>query len=472
MTDPHRSIRAPRTSLRSFAHPAAALTRGRRLAACGIAAVFFLLPLPARAQSAPGAAASTPPDQAQPQPPQPEAAKPGSEQGNPPVVTAGPGGFSIRSADGAYRLGIGAYAQMDYRADLSDIRYLEVDEFLLRRARVIVTGTVYKFIDFRLTPDFGEGKAAIQDAYIDVRFVKGLTLRAGKFKPFYGLERQTSPSDLRFVERSLASALTPGRDIGFAFWGDTAKKRVTYSIGVFNGVADSVTGDGDDNDGKDVVGRLLLHPFATRPRSALEGLALGIATTRGPRDGHVLATGLPSYKSMSQLVFFRYRPLAVVADGTIWRIAPQAAWEYGCFGIYGEHMTTTQDVLQTDTRERATLKTRAWTVAASVMLTGEHHTFSKVAPDKPFARGSGWGALEVAVRMERFAADDAAFPVFAPPDLSSSRARAWGVSAIWYLSREFKLMSTYERTSFTGGTPAGGDRTDESVLFTRMQVYF
>jgi len=432
-----------------------------RLAA--IAAVLGLLRVPAHAQSAPAASGSA----------NSGPTRPGPEQNTPATVSAGPDGFTIGSADGAFRLDIGAYAQLDYRADFGDPQDLVADTFLLRRARLLFAGTVYRFLDFRLTPDFGEGKASIQDAYLDVRFAKSIVLRAGRFKPFFGLERQTSPSDLRFVERGLPSGLTPNRDLGFAFYGDTASNTVTYSLGVFNGVADGATGDVDDNDGKDLIGRVLLHPFAARTRNAVQNLSVGVAMTRGPRDGTATSTGLPSYKTTGQQVFFRYRPLLVVADGTVTRLAPQASWLHGPIGIYAEHMTTTQDVFHTGSGSAATLKVRSWHVGASVMLTGERQTFSKVIPRTAYSpSGGGWGALEIAGRVERFAVGDEAFPLFAEPDSSASQARAWGLSAIWYVTRGIKIMSSYERTSFTGGAQRSSNRRTEAALITRMQVYF
>jgi phosphate-selective porin OprO and OprP len=50
------------------------------------------------------------------------------------------------------------------------------DTFLLRRVRPIVEGTAFNIFDFRFTPDFGNGKTVIQDAYVDARFLPWLQL--------------------------------------------------------------------------------------------------------------------------------------------------------------------------------------------------------------------------------------------------------------------------------------------------------
>ena len=63
---------------------------------------------------------------------------------------------------------------------------------LLRRVRPIVEGTVFKFFDFRLTPDFGGGTTVLQDAYVDLRFRPFVKLRVGKQKQPFGVERLVS----------------------------------------------------------------------------------------------------------------------------------------------------------------------------------------------------------------------------------------------------------------------------------------
>ncbi|HEV7786321.1 MAG TPA: hypothetical protein VGQ28_13335, partial [Thermoanaerobaculia bacterium] len=57
-------------------------------------------------------------------------------------VTADKSGFAIKSADGAYRLRIGGYAQLDSRFFLDEKQRSTVDTFTLRRVRPILEGTV------------------------------------------------------------------------------------------------------------------------------------------------------------------------------------------------------------------------------------------------------------------------------------------------------------------------------------------
>ena len=93
-------------------------------------------------------------------------------------VTADKSGFAIKSADGAYRLRIGGYAQLDNRLFLDEKQRSTVDTFILRRVRPILEGTVAKIFDFRIMPDFGAGQTVLQDAYVEGKFSPAFRVRA------------------------------------------------------------------------------------------------------------------------------------------------------------------------------------------------------------------------------------------------------------------------------------------------------
>src|SRR5262245_57305315 len=132
----------------------------------------------------------------------------------PPPVSAGLEGFGFQSAGGALKVRIGALLQVDGRFHPGDPGAVGTDTFLVRRARPIVQGTVGNRYDFRLTPDFGDGKTVIQDAYLDARFASWLRLRVGKFKAPVGLERLQSVNNLYLIDRAFPTAVAPNRDVG------------------------------------------------------------------------------------------------------------------------------------------------------------------------------------------------------------------------------------------------------------------
>src|SRR5207245_5390459 len=104
--------------------------------------------------------------------------KPAAQQAAPPppapakplggIAKADDGGFALRSSDGAFVLILRGYMQADGRFYLATTPPA-VNTFLLRNIRPIVQGTVFQWFNFKLMPDFGNGTAAIFDAWVDFR---------------------------------------------------------------------------------------------------------------------------------------------------------------------------------------------------------------------------------------------------------------------------------------------------------------
>jgi phosphate-selective porin OprO and OprP len=390
-----------------------------------------------------------------------------------PELTLGSGGLSIASGGGEFKLRLRGYAQADARFYLQDSTHALTDSFLLNRVRPVFEGTVFRNYDFKVMPDFGQGKAVVQDAYIDAHFLPWLSLRAGKYKGPVGLERLQSARDLVFVERALPTDLVPNRDVGLAVHGDLLGGALSYEAGVFNGAADGRSDDVDESDSKDVEGRLFARPFKRTSVTLLRGLGLGVAGTFGHENG-----AAPAYTTIGQQPFFSFAS-GVIASGTRTRVAPQGYYYWGPFGMLGEYVLSAEDVGKGTVG--ATLRNSAWQVAGSYVLTGEQASYTGVVPDRPFdLRAGGWGALELAARVSRLDVDPKAFSNFGPvttPNLladsarSAGRATSWGVGLNWYLNRSLKFVTDYELTYFRQGA-AAGNREAEQVLFSRLQIVF
>lgn len=390
-----------------------------------------------------------------------------------PKVTIGSSGFAFSSADENFKLKLRGLIQADARFYLDDQQHSFTDTFLLNRVRPIVEGTVYKNFDFRITPDFGQGRAMLYDAFIDAHVFPWLSLRAGKFKGPVGLERLQSGRDLLFVERGLPTDLVPNRDVGLALHGDFLDGIVGYEAGIFNGAADGSSADFDDNDSKDFEGRVFAQPFKKSGFEPLEGLGVGLAGTTGHEKGN-----LPGFKTAGQQTFFTFSP-GVTARGNRSRIVPQGYYYWGPFGLLAEYVVSREEVAQGAFSDG--LEHQAWQVAATYVLTGEKASYAGVIPEQAFdpARGR-WGAFELAARVGQLKVDPKAFenhgtierPAFlADAAKSASEATAWGVGLNWYLNRNVRFLLDYEQTEFEGGA-AVGDRPKERVIFSRIQLAF
>ncbi len=389
--------------------------------------------------------------------PSPEATPSTAKQ---PAVRA----FSIQSADGDYRMRVGGYTQGDARFYFDDGAAPVSNTFLVRRAYLIVQGDLGRFVSFYASPDFGDGKASLEDGYADLKFSGAARLRVGKMKSPFGLEHLQSSTSLLFIERFLPTSLSPNRDVGVVLTGELASAVVSYSAGVLNGAPDGASLDRDAaGDGKEAVGRLFVRPFQKR-KGQLD-LGIGLAATAGRHDGT-----LASYKSPGQQAIFSYAT-GVTAEGERWRLAPQGYAYYRTVGLMAEWTRSVHDLR----KDQATLTARheAWGLSASWVISGGKPSYASVKPRRPFdPRAHAWGALELAARYGKLVFDDRAFVAgFADRAKSARQAETVGVGLNWIVTENLKYQVNFENTRFKDGATQG-NRRKESIVLLRAQVAF
>ena len=412
-----------------------------------------------------------------------------------PRLSIGSGGFVLSSADTNYVLKLKGLIQTDWRSFFDDSPYAEGNSgFLVRRARPIFEGTVFRDFDFLLVGDFAGSSATLIDAWLNYRYRPELQLRVGKMKGPVGLENLQSDAVGSFNERSLANDLVPVRNIGLQLGGEIAGGIASYAVGVYNEDGDYRNpGNNDFNDNKEFAGRIFFQPFKASRLSSLKGLGVGVAGSYADltfnANGLPNTTGgtLPGYVTAGQQQFFAYNPIAgtVQADGTHWRLSPQGYYYYGPFGLLGEYVISDQGVYNTVTSGRANLHHTAWQASAQWVLTGEPASFTGIVPKHSFdPRNGGWGAWQVVARVSQLQIDDDAFPVFANPASSANEAFAWAVGLNWWLNKNIRILTSFSYTTFEGGgtvnpavpatlVPPGTVTTqDEKVFFTRVQLSF
>jgi len=391
-----------------------------------------------------------------------------------PLVTASAKeGFSIKSPDGDFSLRLRGLLQVDSRSvsGRADPKASD-DTLLLRRARPFFEGTVFGDVDFRLVPDFGEGKAAIQDAYLDFKYIPEAKLQVGRYKVPFGIERLQSNADTLFTELALSGNLTPNYDLGATFHSETLwGGKLSYAVGVFNGAVDNGSIDSDVDDSKELAARILATPWKGGDIPLLDGLGIGFAVTAGKKDGSASrGQYLPSYKTPGQQTLFKYRD-DVFADGEAIRYSPQAYYSYGSFGLLAEYIVSSQEVVRGTNSDK--LQNKGWQVAASYVLTGEAASYKSVVPRWVFDPvAKTWGAFEVVGRLSHLDVDDEAFPTYADPAKYAQSAKAWGLGLNWYWNRNVKWMFDYEHTTFDGGEAGGRDREAEDAILVRAQLAF
>jgi phosphate-selective porin OprO/OprP len=414
------------------------------------------------------------------------------------VGNFGPQGYTLQSVDGANVIHFRGNVTVDGRYFSDSYTPATDDTWLVRRLRPTLEGTIDNNFDFRIMPDFAQGKALLQDGWADARIEPWLVLQFGKFKAPVGLERLQLEQFDRFIEASLVSDLLPYRDLGFKVGGSIGQGLLTYDAGVFDGAVDGGSTDGntvpdEDSTGKFTwEGRLFAKPFLATDVAFLQGFGAGVAGTYVNDAGVATSTTttslLAAYKTTGQQSMFSYRAdtdtgtapnNATIAQGIERRIVPQFYYYFRSVSLLGEYVQETQQVqrrLTSSTLRDATLQNIAWQLQAAWFVTGENEGYDSATPRRDFDFGQGGtGAWELIARYHEIRFDTTAFEdgvnSFANPLTAPRAAYAVGSGVNWYMNRNFKVQLDYEVTHFAGGA-ALGNRPDERVLTSQFALIF
>jgi phosphate-selective porin OprO/OprP len=409
-------------------------------------------------------------EEAQPPPAPPAAAPPAAEQKSadqpePAVVKAGADGFSIESGDGSFVLRLRALVQADARfyfgneqigSGSGTVPLSGADDFLIRRARIELTGRLYEQFDFRLMPDFAPSTSTLLDAWLRWTVKPALQFQVGKIKLPVGLEREQTREFNFFNEFAYPTSLVPNRDTGLNVQGQVVGGALSYYVGTYNGPSDGTSLVDDTDESKTAVSRL----FFTPSKGLLRGLGIGIAASHGEQKG------APSpYRTVGQQIFFQPRA-AAVTDGTVSRVEPQLYWFRGPFGLMSEWVRSSHESRIGSIREE--LEHTAWQVTVTWVLTGEDATFRGVEPEHDVDPQKGiWGAWQLVARATELDVDDDAFPLLADPAVSSTKASTLGIGIHWMMNPQIRLTVDYNATDLTGGS-----LDDEDAVIGRVQLRF
>jgi phosphate-selective porin OprO/OprP len=187
-----------------------------------------------------------------------------------------------------------------------------------------------------------------------------------------------------------------------------------------------------------------------------------------------------SYSTEAGQTYFSYNPTggAVRADGTAWRLTPQAYYYFRSLGFLGEYVVSEQSVRVNPTATGGPsgtedLRHEAWQIVGGYVLTGEDSSYRGVNPKKPFSIANNqWGAWELVARYSHLDIDDDAFPNYSNPSTSATEANAYGFGVNWYANRNIRTSLNYIHTNFKGGDEGTVTRADEDAILTRLQLAF
>lgn len=392
-----------------------------------------------------------------------------------PKIDAGSGGFKWSSPDGEHALRLGGYIQAD--GDFfADDNYgtpwnanQPGDKFWVRRGRIVLDGQLFRYVNFRLMPDFAQGQTRLFDGWVDLHYFNFASFTAGKMKAPINLERLQSATAIQFVERAYPTQLAPNRDVGYYLHGEIAKPGyeldyqgphnfrdwITYGFGVFDGTPDNGFTDTSQGDNVSYMGRVFAHPFQHSGVDVLEGFGLGF----GGSYDNANRLGLQPYVSVGQQQIVTFTPTSVtttqafvpttttipsatggrpttvvtggsiqntttsvagaVANGDGYRLQPQAYWYWNAFHLMAEYAVSNQHLANAITNSAVSraffpttsMTNTAWQINGSWVLTGETPDFNRgVRPRHIFDPFAGtWGAFQIAARWTQLDIDNDIF---------------------------------------------------------------
>ncbi|MFH2205060.1 MAG: porin [Elusimicrobiota bacterium] len=316
-------------------------------------------------------------------------------------------GLRLESPDGTVMLNLGGRLNVDWafmsEDDALERRFGNFDDGVqFRRARLYLSGTLYRRIIFKTAFNFNAGAAEYKDLFIGIKDLPYAgTFMTGHFKEPFGFEQLTSGKFLMFMERGLTDALVPGRNAGIAFSNTLADKSATWQAGFFRDT---------DNFGRSTPGGA--YAFTGR-MTVLTRYEDG-----GRRLGH-FGTSFSIRNPQHDTASFAAAPEAglapdVIATGDV----PAENVRLGGIevaAVRGPLSVQSEAVLGRIIGANGAKDPLLWGhyVGAAYFLTGEHRTynkelgvFSRVNPSRNFGADGGWGAWEVAARLSRLDFDD------------------------------------------------------------------
>ncbi len=383
-------------------------------------------------------------------------------------------GLKFKTGDGNFEGAIGGRLYFVYRHifERSDAANTSSDAFIIDTARFQLDGTFYKDFFYRVEAEAGKGADFfLKDGYVGWKGLEGHSFQFGQFKEPFSQEENCSSRFNDFAERSLVNRLVPAHDVGIMWKADFADKVVGVELGVFNGNGRNQANE--NNDEKDLAGRVRVTPFRTSDNDWIKNLRLGLAFTYGDVDSP-LALAAVTGADYSNLTMIGFPAVgAVTEDGVRTRIGLEVSWNMGPASVRFEYVTLNREFLVVATGADDDFDTDAFYLQLTYLLTGEKKPLeNRVVPKKPFSVKDGeWGAWELAFRFASLDASDA------PDTLIGSTANAevteitLGVN--WWMTQNMRLMLNYEMFQFDEDIAVTGDTIDDqSIFYTRLQIDF
>jgi len=313
--------------------------------------------------------------------------------------------------------------------------------------------------------------------YLDFTRWSRAKIRAGQFKPFFGLERPQSTNFTDFTELSLATAngsiFNSTYDRGLMVFGDPLPW-LNYSAYVING-----TGQNNDDfkDSKELGARVNVN-LAKFTDSKNLVLHAGTSVSKGSIDFSSSTKSIKQTTEGNGVEFFNVANIINTSSTTDRkRFGIEAAVAYGPLKLQSEYIQANFEGRQGASGAGKAFDNdiKTWYADINWLVSGESYAdayksgvFGRIRPKNNFDDKSGWGALELGLRYSKFDASD--FNALLTAN-TTGEADAWTVGAKWILNPNARLVLNYIQTNFDTDIVVNGKRDDKEKAVTLRAQY-
>jgi phosphate-selective porin OprO/OprP len=361
-------------------------------------------------------------------------------------------GLNLNSVDGNFKVKIGGRLHNDWTwgdqaDDLEDAGLIFEDGVEFRRARLGISGTIYKNVMFKAEYDFaGSTDVAFKDVFLALKGIPVLgTFKVGHFKEPFSLEELTSSNYITFMERGLPNVFAPGRNTGMQFSNNVKEleDKLGWAFGVFK-----ETGDSGDNIGGAaatkwaITARAYFVPMYENKGEQVVHLGLGL--TRRATDG---VGAMYSQRPENHLAPNLVSTGAIADAESTLSIGAEAAAVYGPFSGQLEYIHT---MVTSDAEDDPSFG--GFYLYGSWFVTGETRnykmhggSFDRITPAANFDMEGGLGAIELALRFSHLDLDDLA---------TADAGKMWTITAgvNWHLNPNTRVMLNVLHANLDRGT--------------------
>lgn len=361
-------------------------------------------------------------------------------------VKAGTDGITLTAADGALELTLGGRLHLDAIAYDDGIDDFEDGD--VRRARLELSGKIANIIRFRIDREFANTDGW-RNLWASIEPVDGVEIKGGNFSVPFAMEDLQSSNRIALMERSLATALTPGFSVGGGV--QVSQRHWTLAAGYFGDALANEDGRADER-GKGFAGRATVAPVNGKGKLVHFGAAVERRSF-----------------STSEVARFQTNPGSALAPDLIGtggitdpdyltNIGGEVALARGPFLVQGQYVAT-----RLTRTLNPTFNFDGWFAQASWVVTGQRYDYSRrvgIVSGVDLKRGKG--AIELAARYSELDLNDGTF--------ARGQGNALTLGANWYLNENVRLMANYVRSK--AKDVAGQPDRKADLFAARFQVNF